>query len=176
MGRKKGKDMTQVSPEIQAQPSGAVAAAPPTHLRVREPFTLVIFGATGALTSSKLLPALFRLWQGDYFATPFAIVGVGRRDKNDTQFRNELREAAVARAEGQPPAIDSWEQCGIEARNRSRTTKPGPGDRPMPIESWPIVGLRGVYRLGDGLQPAAGGFPPQRHRQHVPLHSLRTVI
>ena len=97
-----------VSPVIQAEPIGAVDSPLPSQMPVGESFILVIFGATGALTSSKLLPALFGLCQG-HFATPVAIVGVGRRDKNDTQFRNELREAAVARAEGQPPAGDSWE-------------------------------------------------------------------
>ena len=87
---------------------GHGATAPP--IQVREPFTLVIFGATGALTSSKLLPALFRLWQGDYFSKPYAIVGVGRREKNDAQFRNELREAAEARDRGQPAGGEAWDR------------------------------------------------------------------
>ena len=85
----------------------ATALLPP--IQVREPFTLIIFGATGALTNSKLVPALFRLWQGNYFVTPFAIVGVGRREKDDTQFRNELREAA-ARDQGQSAANEPWER------------------------------------------------------------------
>jgi glucose-6-phosphate 1-dehydrogenase len=89
---------------------GHEASAATPQIQVREPFTLVIFGATGALTSSKLMPALFRLWQGDYFATPFAIVGVCRRDKNDAQFRDEFREAAEARDRGQPAAGETWER------------------------------------------------------------------
>ena len=99
-----------VSPVVQAEPIGAVDSLLPPQVRVGEPFTLVIFGATGALTSSKLLPALFRLWQGNYFTSPFAIVGVGRREKTDDQFRNELRGAAAAQERGRPAAVESWER------------------------------------------------------------------
>lgn len=75
------------------------AVTPPASApaaQIAEPFALVIFGATGVLTSSKLLPALFGLWQGNYFRSPFVIMGVGRRDKDDAQFRAELRDAVQA--------------------------------------------------------------------------------
>jgi glucose-6-phosphate 1-dehydrogenase len=58
-----------------------------------EAFTLVIFGATGDLTARKLLPALFGLWCGRFLPADFAIVGLGRRDKGDEQFRGETRKA-----------------------------------------------------------------------------------
>lgn len=58
-----------------------------------EPFTLVIFGATGDLASRKLWPALFGLWQGHYLGGDFAIVGVGRRAKSDEDFRNDVQDA-----------------------------------------------------------------------------------
>ena len=101
--------MMEASPAIRAVPTGTVASPLP-QVRVGEPFTLVIFGATGALTSSKLLPALFRLWRGNFFSKPFAILGVGRREKDDDQFRNELREAAVSRDRGQSEAGESWDR------------------------------------------------------------------
>ncbi len=63
-------------------------------VRVNEPFTIVVFGATGDLTARKLVPALFRLWKGGFFSAPFAVLGVGRRDKDDARFRAELRDAA----------------------------------------------------------------------------------
>ena len=44
-----------------------------------EPFTLVIFGATGDLAARKLLPALYGLWQGRFLPENFVIVGVARR-------------------------------------------------------------------------------------------------
>ena len=81
---------------IQAMAAEQVGIPPPPPVKVAEPFALIIFGATGALTHSKLLPALFSLWHGNFFAAPFVIVGVGRRDKNDHQFRDELRDAAEA--------------------------------------------------------------------------------
>ena len=71
-------------------------AMPP--IRVAEPFTMVVFGATGDLTARKLVPALFRLSRGGFFAAPFAVVGVGRRDKDDIRFRAELSDAARALA------------------------------------------------------------------------------
>jgi glucose-6-phosphate 1-dehydrogenase len=58
-----------------------------------EPFTLVIFGATGDLTARKLLPALFNLWKQRFFPDSFVVVGVGRRPKNDDLFREETRTA-----------------------------------------------------------------------------------
>ena len=98
----------EASPVIRAEPSAAVETFRLSQVRVEEPFTLVIFGATGALTSSKLLPALYRLWQENYFAAPFAIVGVGRREKNDAHFRNQLREAVVSRDRELPADSESW--------------------------------------------------------------------
>ena len=58
-----------------------------------DPFTLVIFGATGDLTARKLLPALFGLWHDQFLPPRFAVVGVGRREKSDDSFRGEVVEA-----------------------------------------------------------------------------------
>ncbi len=63
-------------------------------VRVTAPFMAVVFGATGDLTARKLVPALFRLWKSGFFTAPFAVLGVGRRDKDDARFRAELRDAA----------------------------------------------------------------------------------
>jgi len=57
-----------------------------------EPFTLVLFGATGDLAGRKLLPALMGLWQGKFLPPDFAVVGVGRRAKNDDGFRAEAQK------------------------------------------------------------------------------------
>jgi glucose-6-phosphate 1-dehydrogenase len=58
-----------------------------------DPFTLVIFGATGDLTARKLLPALFGLWRDEFLPPQFAVVGVGRREKSDDVFRGEVVRA-----------------------------------------------------------------------------------
>lgn len=95
---------------IQAEQVQYTAASPTPGPRVMDGFALVIFGATGVLTRSKLVPALFRLWNNSYFPAPFVIIGVGRRDKTDTQFRDELREAIKARAGSTLTSLASWDR------------------------------------------------------------------
>lgn len=97
------------APTILAKARG-VASVPPSAVQVKEPFAVVIFGATGALTHSKLLPALFSLWHGNFFGAPFVVVGVGRRDKNDNQFRAELRDAAEAHGRMQAGDREAWDR------------------------------------------------------------------
>jgi glucose-6-phosphate 1-dehydrogenase len=58
-----------------------------------DPCTIVIMGATGDLTSRKLVPALFRLHLYNGLPHPFLIVGVSR-DKLDVQeFRANMQSA-----------------------------------------------------------------------------------
>ncbi|GGQ97373.1 glucose-6-phosphate 1-dehydrogenase [Deinococcus ruber] len=61
--------------------------------RAPEPATLVIFGATGDLSRRKLLPAVFGLWQDGLLGSAFNIVGVGRQEMTDEQFRDYALEA-----------------------------------------------------------------------------------
>jgi glucose-6-phosphate 1-dehydrogenase len=63
-----------------------------SRVRPPEPFTLVLFGATGDLAGRKLLPALAGLLQNEYLPSPFAIVCVGRRDKTDESYRDEVKK------------------------------------------------------------------------------------
>jgi glucose-6-phosphate 1-dehydrogenase len=55
--------------------------------------TLVIFGASGDLTSRKLIPALFSLCRNRYLPKNMPILGVARREKTDDQFREEIKQA-----------------------------------------------------------------------------------
>jgi glucose-6-phosphate 1-dehydrogenase len=80
--------VTATCPEPASSHSPFVPASPPP-----EPFTVVIFGATGDLAARKLLPALFGLWCGRFLPSEFAIVALGRRDKSDEQFREDTRRA-----------------------------------------------------------------------------------
>jgi glucose-6-phosphate 1-dehydrogenase len=57
------------------------------------PFTAVIFGATGDLAARKLFPALAALHKGEFLPEHFAVVGVGRRDKSDDEFRSDVLKA-----------------------------------------------------------------------------------
>ncbi|MHB9021784.1 MAG: glucose-6-phosphate dehydrogenase [Halothiobacillus sp.] len=57
----------------------------------QEPVTIVIFGATGNLAHKKLLPALFQLEQAGDLAPGSRIIGFGRRDWSDEQWRDEVQ-------------------------------------------------------------------------------------
>ena len=52
--------------------------------------TMVIFGASGDLTSRKLIPALYRLFQQGRLPTPTRIVGVARSPFTNEEWRNQL--------------------------------------------------------------------------------------
>ena len=58
-----------------------------------EPCTIVIFGASGDLTSRKLIPALYHLFVEGSLPRPLRIIGFARREKTDDSWRAELREA-----------------------------------------------------------------------------------
>ncbi|GGL73475.1 glucose-6-phosphate 1-dehydrogenase [Deinococcus aerolatus] len=61
--------------------------------RAPEPATMVIFGVTGDLSRRKLLPAIFGLWQDGLLGSAFNIVGVGRQDMTDEQFKDYALKA-----------------------------------------------------------------------------------
>ena len=63
-----------------------------SRVRPPEPFVLVLFGATGDLAARKLLPALAGLLQNNYLPQQFAIICVGRRDKTDASFRDDVKK------------------------------------------------------------------------------------
>ena len=59
--------------------------------------TIVIFGASGDLTSRKLIPALFNLYRRKRLPEPFQIVGFARRPYTHDEFRQSM-QAAVQEA------------------------------------------------------------------------------
>jgi glucose-6-phosphate 1-dehydrogenase len=56
---------------------------------------LIIFGASGDLTSRKLIPALFSLSQQNLLPQKFAIIGVGRTVYSNGDFRYKMKEAII---------------------------------------------------------------------------------
>jgi len=83
-----------VTRTIRAAPSEQVGRPP---LREAEACTLLIFGATGDLTRRKLIPALFDLQCSGGMNTRCAIIGTGRTQLTDEEFRARVR-AALAEA------------------------------------------------------------------------------
>ena len=64
---------------------------------MKQPNNLIItiFGASGDLTSRKLIPALFSLRTLELLPERFVIIGVGRTKISDEDFRIEMSEAIV---------------------------------------------------------------------------------
>src|SRR5690348_10749811 len=78
---------------IQAHAAEVQSDLQPADIAAREPVTLVLFGATGDLSSRKILPALFALWKGSYLPEQYAIVGVAFEQMTDDAFRTSARKA-----------------------------------------------------------------------------------
>lgn len=51
---------------------------------------LVIFGGSGDLTKRKLIPAVFNLYKGGFLPKCYAVVGVGRTEYSDEEYRNSV--------------------------------------------------------------------------------------
>ena len=59
-------------------------------MKVLENQLIVIFGASGDLTKRKLIPALFELFRQQLLPEHYAILGIGRTDLSNEQFRENL--------------------------------------------------------------------------------------
>jgi glucose-6-phosphate 1-dehydrogenase len=73
-----------------------------------EPFTLVIFGASGDLTNRKLIPALWSLYAARTLPEPFVIIGTGRTEMTDEAFRDKMREGVKEFARLKIPNDNVW--------------------------------------------------------------------
>ena len=71
-----------------------------------DPLALVIFGATGDLARRKLVPALYSLATSNLLPEKLAVVGFGRSQRDEDEFRQGLRDALVAA--GLRPRDDVW--------------------------------------------------------------------
>ncbi|HMJ14399.1 MAG TPA: glucose-6-phosphate dehydrogenase, partial [Polyangiaceae bacterium] len=58
-----------------------------------DPFTLVIFGASGDLAQRKLIPALFHLELDGYLPEKYCVVGFSRSELGDAAYRESMTKA-----------------------------------------------------------------------------------
>jgi glucose-6-phosphate 1-dehydrogenase len=72
-----------------------------------EPVTIVIFGGAGDLAHRKLLPALYNLHVDGFLPPRFAVVGVGRREMRDEEYREFARDGTT-RFSRRPPEDAAW--------------------------------------------------------------------
>jgi glucose-6-phosphate 1-dehydrogenase len=73
-----------------------------------EPFSLVIFGASGDLTHRKLIPALWSLYAARTLPEPFVIIGTGRTEMSDEAFRDRMRDGVRQFARLKIPNDNVW--------------------------------------------------------------------
>src|SRR5580700_6994241 len=59
--------------------------------RVADPCVMVVFGASGDLTSRKLLPALYNLARAKLLPKEFAILGFAKDELSEEEFRQRAR-------------------------------------------------------------------------------------
>ncbi|HEY8672422.1 MAG TPA: glucose-6-phosphate dehydrogenase, partial [Candidatus Dormibacteraeota bacterium] len=67
----------------------------------------MIFGASGDLTKRKLVPALYALAAEGSLPAGFTVVGAGRSEMTDDEFRQEMH-AGVAEHGRVPLRDDAW--------------------------------------------------------------------
>ncbi|HEY5626920.1 MAG TPA: glucose-6-phosphate dehydrogenase [Nitrospira sp.] len=72
-----------------------------------EPCTLVIFGGSGDLARRRLIPALYNLLLDGLLPPNFALLGLGRKQMTDEEFRATVREGVVAHSR-QSLVEDRW--------------------------------------------------------------------
>jgi glucose-6-phosphate 1-dehydrogenase len=72
------------------------------------PHTIVIFGASGDLTSRKLVPALYNLARAGRLPPETRIVGFSRTPYSDAQWRESLRETTARHAGDEPFDEAAW--------------------------------------------------------------------
>jgi glucose-6-phosphate 1-dehydrogenase len=77
--------------------------------RPAPPAVFVIFGASGDLTSRKLMPAIESLALRRLLPPGFAVVGVARTEMNDDDFRERMKELVEKGGGGGPEARHVWE-------------------------------------------------------------------
>src|SRR3954452_4936804 len=63
----------------------------PSKGKLAPPGVFVVFGASGDLTSRKLMPALAGLVTKNLLPDGVAVVGIGRTPMSDDEFRNTMR-------------------------------------------------------------------------------------
>jgi glucose-6-phosphate 1-dehydrogenase len=76
-------------------------------IRAKDPFTLVIFGASGDLAKRKLIPALYHLTESGYLADRYAVLGFSRTPMSDEAYRDTMRKAlseTINGGDGEVPA------------------------------------------------------------------------
>jgi glucose-6-phosphate 1-dehydrogenase len=79
---------------------------------------LVIFGASGDLTSRKLIPALCNLAEDNYLPDDFIVIGSSRSPLSDEEFRAKVYEG-IKQHSRRPISAQVWEKFWVTSRRSS---------------------------------------------------------
>ncbi len=95
---------------MSSTPPPSTTTTPGTANRtaVTQPCSIVIFGASGDLTRRKLLPALYNLLLDGLLPENFSVLGLGRKDLSDEDFR-EIARDGIEQFSRQSLQSDKWE-------------------------------------------------------------------
>ncbi len=96
-----------------------------------DPFTLVIFGASGDLTRRKLIPAVYSLFREGLLPDDFSVIGFARREKTDESFRAEVREALETLPDHGPVDQATWAEFAGRLRYHRSTFEDAEGFRSL---------------------------------------------
>ncbi len=69
----------------------------PQNPEHNQPTSIVIFGGTGNLAETKLLPALFDLYTQNLLPDSFQVLGLSRRTLSDEEYQTFVHESVVAK-------------------------------------------------------------------------------
>jgi glucose-6-phosphate 1-dehydrogenase len=102
--------LARIKTEDSERPEGCIVD------KSLDPCTIVIVGASGDLTSRKLIPALFHLYLNEGLPDPFLILGCSRTQMSDQEFRDRMRKG-LEKAGG--PNGARWEDFAKSLHYRS---------------------------------------------------------
>lgn len=74
------------------------------------PCTIVIIGATGELTTRKLIPALYQLHKAGSLPNPVRVVGFARKSYTNDSWQGELFNALLQYSRTKPVDKNAWQQ------------------------------------------------------------------
>ena len=159
----------QQAPRVMGR---ATTSAETSFFQTLAQFILVVFGASGDLARRKLIPALWQLALSGRLPKEFAILGYARTDKDDQQFRREMKAACH---EAHPDGFDDhlWRlfaerlfyqvgryDSGQDFARLDRRLAQLAGDGPPPTRIYYLSTPAGTYEsiiTGLGSLPSPGG-------------------
>jgi glucose-6-phosphate 1-dehydrogenase len=151
--------------------SGTLPVAAPTQAnplreglrleRTPQPCVVVIFGASGDLTKRKLIPALYALATQGMLPTAFGVVGAGRTEITDEQFRTAMREAVAA--------------YGRVPLNQGTWSTFAAGLRYAPVDFHSPAGLDGLRAVLDQVDLDSGTQGNRIYYLSIPPSGIGTV-